>query len=371
MRALLSIALLAFLASAAQAADEATVIVDIAADGRATVTGATLANETAGESYAIDLVLAQDFVVAEVRVASGGVDVERPRQLMPEYDDRAQHAEVDHLHPHFFTEVPRDIAADDGARVFNATTTPDGFVQRLGLTGPGPARLLLTRDVTPPAYTLGNVTDVNHYRFIFRTTTDEFAFGDLRVRPAAGGDEVPNPTTVPAIEQTYPVQGLKAATDYVFHVTFTDWAGNTVRSEERTARTTPEPVLPTPVVTSVLPANGSRLPVVDRIEVRFRSSEPVESGGVVLFIDKKAIPEIALEQDGSAVGGWKATYVPPQALAPGRHSAAIEIRNDLGGEALARWTFEVGEADAPLAGWFVVAALVFVAATRARRATWD
>lgn len=316
-----------------------------------------------GDRWAWNLTLVDAYTVAEIRAS--GFDLERPRQLLPEYDDAAQHGpNVEaHLHPHFFTEVRSDVAdVDSPVRIVNFTEDGDAIVIRLGLTGPGNATLLLTKDTTPPRFTLGEPTDVNHYRFILKTTTDEFAFGDLRIRPAAGGDEVPNQTPVPALEQTFPVQGLREDTEYVAYVVFTDWSGNEARSETFTVRTLPKPYAEPPDFVVLAPAANSTVEAGPRVLATFDSATRVERGGVQVFLDKTAVVDFSFVRDNVAPNRVTVVVVPEPPLGPGLHHAAVEVTDEAGGKAVARWSFTVADRDAPPAG---LAALVIPAALAA------
>lgn len=328
--------------------------------------GTVLLVKDDGDAWAWDLTLTEDYTVAEVRAT--GFDLDRAPQLLPEFDDSAQHAEVDHLHPHFFQEVPRDVSDVDGAaRIVNYTIDGDTVVLRLGLTGPGEATLSLRRDVTPPTFTVGTPTNITHFSFLVKTTTDEFAFGDVRVRPSAGGDEVPNPTAVPALEQTYPVQGLDPATTYVAYAVFTDWSGNEARSPPFTVETAPLPVVPSPAIVALVPAPNSTVAAPTRITASIEGPAPIAASGIRLFVDKREIVDgVSLVQGDAAGTRVTVVHTPAAPLAPGRHSASVEVVDSAGGKALARWSFDVegSTAEAPGPGFIAILAVGFLALAR-------
>ncbi|HLE97655.1 MAG TPA: hypothetical protein VI997_09830, partial [Candidatus Thermoplasmatota archaeon] len=289
----------------------------------------TLVESVPGERYAWNLTLEGAYAIAEIDVR-GAFDVARPKQVVPEYDDRAQHPAADHLHPHFFAEVRGSVADVDGpARVFNVTEggSGDRFVLHLGLPGPGSAQLVLRRDVAPPGFEVDAPVNVTERSFLLRTRTDEFAYGDAVLRPARGGGDVRNPTPTPSLEQTFPIIGLAADTEYVVRVAFTDWSGNRADAPEFRVRTLPEPVRPRATITPLEPEPNATLDApVTTIRARVDSSaSPIPEGGVRLFVDKSEVHDAFRFADGVLV------YEPPQPLGPGKHSASVEATNEAGG----------------------------------------
>lgn len=359
-------ALAATVAPLAAAQAEADVVLALDAGAEPVVTrGADLvrsARHEAGESVELELEGADRFLLVEMRV-TGWFDVPRAEQILPRFNDS------------FFARLRSDPSTTSGSSlVLNATGTPRDLLLRLGIPARDPdgnawtvRALRLTRDVEPPRFTLGEVTNLTHYSFLYRTTTDEYAIADVRIRPTAGGEEVENPTPVLSLHQTFPIQGLDADTPYTFHVRFTDWSGNVAESERMSIRTLPEPVRPLPRITRVAPEPDARLaPGPVTIEAAFESFEsPVGAGGVRLFFDKREI-----EQHLFAVAGGVATFAPSDALAPGLHSASVEVTNEAGGLARRAWSFTVEAPNAresPLAGALALAAAGIVAAAALAR----
>lgn len=319
---------------------------------------ATLAEEEAGERLAWNLTLSKEFTVVEVR-ARGYFDVERARQVLPLLDGR------------YFAEFPLpDLSqATEAVPLFNLTGDASDLVLRLGFPGPGSVNFTLERDVEPPVFAIGGVDHITHYSFVATTTTLEPALADLRIRPAAGGDELRNPTVRPALEQTFPVQGLDPATAYAWHVVFKDWSGNVARSDEQRLLTAPEPVRPLPRVLDLVPAaNATVPPPVLVVSARVVSDEsPVTFDGVRLFVDKREVVDEFTFEDGVV------TYRLPEPLRAGFHSVSLEVTNVAGGRAIERWTFTVdvagvaGETSTPgAAAVGAMAALALVALLRRR-----
>lgn len=335
-------ALAAVFAPLAAAQAEADVVLVLDAGAEPVVSrGADIvrsARHEAGESVELELDGADRFLLVEIRV-TGWFDVPRAEQILPRFNDS------------FFARLRSDPSTTSGSSlVLNATGTPRDLLLRLGIPARDPdgnpwtvRALRFTRDVQPPRFTLGEVTNLTHYSFLYRTTTDEYAIADVRIRPAAGGEEVENPTPVLSLRQTFPIQGLDADTPYTFHVRFTDWSGNVAESERMSMRTLPEPVRPLPRITRVAPEPDAKIaPGPVTILAAFESFEsPVGSGGVRLFFDKREI-----EQHLFAVSDGVATFAPADALAPGLHSASVEVTNEAGGLARRAWSFTVEDASA-------------------------
>ncbi len=324
---------------------------------------AVLESSQAGQAYTWRLQLEKDYTILEIRV-DAGFDIERPRQLVPELDDAAQHPSQEHLHPHFFQPLTRhDVSeVDSPARVYNLTEDETGFTYRLGIPGPGPAALSLRRDVTPPVFTVGEPSDITHIGFMLETTTDEFAYGSVQVaRP--DGEVVPFPTPLPSLQQTYPVQGLQADTDYNVTVVFTDWSGNEATAPTFMVRTAAQPYRPIPEVVAIAPVPESTVagPNV-AIEAQMTSPEsPITREGVRLFVDKQEVFE------GFTVeAGRLSILVGP--LEPGLHSVSVEVTNVAGGTGRAAWIFTVEDSrEAPGPAFAVVALGVMAVAVASRR----
>lgn len=309
---------------------------------------------TPGQSSQWALTLDAPFTILQVE-ANGAFDIERPMQLLPSVDDTDRHPGSDHPHPHLFHPLYiNDVHETTGAAwVANVTGDAQAFTLRLGLPGPGPATLTLQRDVTPPAFTLGDVEDITHVGFRLETATDEPAIADLRVK-APGVDEVPFPTPAAAWTQTFPVQGLSANTTHDVRVAFTDWSGNQVWSDTFQVTTLPAPARTIPVITPTYPAPDA---VVSGHRVRVLAEwsspgAPVDPASVRFFFDKQEIrTDLRADGDGFA---WE----PAGRLAPGLHAVSLEVRSQDGGLGVAKWTFTVdGEATTPLPAVLAVAAL--------------
>lgn len=290
----------------------------------------TLVSWNAGEHAEWNLTLAKNYTVGDVRIHQAFA-VERARQLVPELDD------------HYFFELRSDDLWDvDGpARLYNASGTDGEYVYRLGLPGPGQAVLTLRRDVTAPNYTLGPVQALTHQGFLLTTTTSEYAYADLKIRPMGGGEEVHNPTPLIALEQTFPVAGLRPETPYEVRFRFWDWSDNSVEDDGFTLQTPAKPPAPLPAFSELRPEPNSTVGPQDVIvQARYESPEsPVGAGGVRLFFDKKEIHEHSLVPGGLVI------YHAPSPLKAGSHSVSLEVLNEAGGFGVARWVFTVAGAD--------------------------
>lgn len=331
------------------------------ADGRGAL---AFVNHSPREHYRFDLRVADPYWTVEVRAT--GLGLERARQLVPlllvDANESACAATKGTCEYPLFEAFPNERIweVDGPGRVFWSSGSGDDLVLRLGVPGPVNATLVLQRDERAPGFTLGAPQNVTHFSFYMETRTDELAWGDLQVRKAdAGGEWVRNPTPVPHVLQRYPVQGLDAASTYDARVAFKDWAGNVATSETFTVTTLTEPIRPRPIVAPLAPAPNATVEggaVVVRASVESPES-PIED--VRVFFDKREVTQLARVEDGVV------TFA-AGALEPGRHSVSVEARNAVGGEADARWAFDVaGEARAApglgaLATLAVAAALVAV-----------
>lgn len=318
-------------------------------------------NATPGERYAWRFTPTDEYTIIEFRVRGNLFNVTRVEQAAPILEGIAEDRFP------LFVRFPDDLlwTADGPAQVYRYNGTPDRFVLRLGLPA-GNATLVLHRDVTPPGFTLGPVTNVTHISFFQETRTDEMSYANLRIREAPGGEWIENPTPAYHVLQRFPIQGLDPDTDYEAQVTFTDWAGNQVKSDPYRVRTAPKPIVPIPTVTPLEPLPNATLPngtFVIRASVA--SDAPLQGGDIRFFLDKREVRE-GLRFDGETF-----SYQPPAPLEPGVHSAAVEVTNALGGRGVARWTFEVAgaerEAPGPALPLLVLALVGGVALSRRTR----
>lgn len=321
---------------------------------------ARLAEFAPGQRAAWNLTLAADYTVLEFRILDA-FDVERPSQIVPRLllpDDK---------YPLFVLYPGERVWEADGpAQVYTLTGTPQYATLRLGIPGPRNVTLALERDVAPPGFTVGPVTNVTYRDFYQETRTDELAYANLRIRQKGATEWIENPTTIPHYLQRFPVQGLRADTQYEAQLTFTDWAGNEAASDVYTLRTAPEPVRPIPIITPMAPTANATLPngsVLIRAQIATPGSS-MDGGSVRLFLDAKEIHE------GFRFDGSELLYQPPP-LPPGTHRVAVEVTNADMGSADARWTFTVAgeQKSTPTPVLLVPLALLGVAlGTRRRRA---
>lgn len=337
---------------AAQAADPIDVRIELASGRDPSTTGGngtvTFLNATPGERYAWTLNLTKDYTTFEI-VSRGAVDLARARQLVPtlhldENETVCQDTRTRGVCDYpLFEPFPNERIWDvDGpARVYFVNDTLSPLRLRLGVPGPTNATLVLTRDVSPPVFTLGPVTNLTRISFLQETRTDELARADLQVRKKGADEWVQNPTTVFHYIQRFPVQGLDADTEYEARVHFFDWAGNNVTSAPYSVRTPPAPDLPKPVITPLSPEPNGTL---EATQVVIRASidtkgQPLAEGGIRLFLDLKEVRESLVYEDGVL------SYLPRTALHPGRHTVNVEATTEEGATGSARWTFEVAGAE--------------------------
>lgn len=355
---LLTLLLAPPLAAAAEGPD---FVVEMHAVGDPTYDGpaglARLVEMERGERYVWNLTLAKAYTVGEFRVRGGLFDIERVRQVVPRLEGIP-----DNQYP-LFEPFPDDKlwTADGPAQVFHYNGSAGNFDLRLGFVGPANVTLVLQRDVTKPAYTMGTVTNVTTIGFYQETRTDELAIADLRIRPRLGGEWVENPTPAYHFLQRFPIQGLDADTEYEAQVAFVDWAGNLNVSPVYHVRTAPLPPLPRPNVTALEPApnaTGVQAGTLIRAVVESPQS-PIQGGDIRFFLDKREVRE------GLRFDGREFSYQPPQPLEPGLHTAAVEVTNAAGGKGVARWSFIVGQERTPgLEAPLVVLGVVAVALAR-------
>lgn len=315
-----------------------------------------------------------NYTIVELRVEQA-FNVSDVRQVVPEYNDSAQHPVAPHTHPHAFQVLPHADPADvamagpePGVKrtpVVNITGDAGSFVYRMGLPGPGEADLVVRRDDTPPGFAVGPVTDITHFSFQVATDTDEPAIATVYRQRAEELAPVPLATPTYDLRHIFPVQGMRADSAYTVWFTFEDWAGNVARSENMTVRTLPKPDVPAPRFTDLTPAPDSTVhgPNVDVSARMLVNGSLVAHDDVRLFIDKKEL------HNGFSVssGVVKATVGP---LEPGLHTVSVEARTLAGGDGVARWSFVVAsddEASAPAALWLLLIVPAAAWAWRARR----
>lgn len=303
-----------------------------------------------GERYNWTVTVADEYDVLDLTVHDG-FDVDRARQLVPLLD--GEH--FVELHTVNVTEV------DQPAKVFNLTSTEDGWRYRLGLPDPGPKNLTLHRDVTPPTVEMGPVRNVTHYSFDVQTSTSEPALAELVLEKPDGTNRT-QPTPSPGIWQRFPVQGLEPVSTYRFHVEVWDWSGNRAETGEETVTTAAEPIPPKPTVEVVRPAPNATVPGTDGVvlEATFESPDsPVPADGFAVFFDKREVDHRNVTVDGNTV-----QYVVEGPLTPRMYFASVEVTNEAGGTGIARWSFTVEgtpQADSPLGLEVALIALAAVA----------
>ena len=334
------------LASTPVVAIDPAFVITIDAAGHAVVnaTGAmaTLRTEATGQRYTFDLSLADDYTTAEVRV-EGGIDVERPQQLVPEVDDSAQHPGAEHLHPHFFVAVSRDVAdVDEPAHIVNFTGSGSAFTTHLGFIGPGASVLTLTRDVEAPFYQVDDAVNITDHGFLVTSRSSEFAYGDLQVWRPGATVLVQNPIAVPTLEQAFPIIGLAANTTYAYHIVFTDWAGNSVTSDEFQIHTMDAPVRVAPILVSREPPANATVGPGARIAATFESPSAIPFDGFRFFLDKiPTLDDLAIEGVINAPDQYVLVYTAGAPSAAGLHTVGFEATNEAGGTAHAQWRFFV------------------------------
>lgn len=295
---------------------------------------------TEGEHYAWDMDLIERFVVGDIRFPDGLFDVDRDHQVVPSVDVAVDHYPL-------FHKFPRDDVwnANAPAQVYRFIEDGDDTILRLGFKGPVQGTFELTRDVTPPTYSLGPVERLAHNGYYQETTTGELTRADLRIRPAEGGRELENPTPVFAYLQKFPVKGLDPETEYEAWVVFEDWAGNNVTSETYTVTTPPRPRAPVPTITPLAPlpdATGVDPTVTIEVAIEAPSAGSVDD--LRLFLDLRPIES-----------GWTFTngvlrYTPPAPLEEGPHRVSVEVDDVHGNRYHEQWSFRVGSGSGDTAG---------------------
>lgn len=349
----LAVLLCLMLVSAASAAGQTDVGITLHTDGQAEVTTGqaktTQTQQDPGQAYAWEIDVTDDYHVAEVRIEDA-FDVDRGKQIVPLLDG-----------DHFIQVKHRDPAdVDQPARVYNLTGENGTWTYRLGLPGPGTVNLSLHKDVTPPRFEMGEVTNLTHFSFDLKTQTPEPALAELIIQ----GPErnLSYPTNAPGVWQRFPAQGLDPDTTYAYHVVFEDWSGNQATSQTHELTTLPEPERPDVTVRPVSPAPNSTVPADQPvvIEASYESPEsPVRGSGIRLFFDKEEIDRSRFTVEGATV-----RYEVPGPLEERVYSVSVEVPNLDGGVGETRWSFTVGDpAQSQAPGLSSLAALVAVFAS--------
>jgi hypothetical protein len=326
---------------------------------------ATLA--TATDHVWLNATLPDDRAFAIVgRLAPGTFGpVERLRQIVPTVDGHAlAKGSFD-----FGVEVTTDdlpVVAGDPGPFYNLSRSADGDLFVMLAKGPGNLTLELARDVTPPRFLDQRASDATTYGFLVVTRTDEPALAQLDVWPEGKPERsIPFPTTTPAFEQTFPVQGLASNGTFEYRVTFHDFSGNANVTPVFRASTLPKPDIAGPVVLSRSPGPNETLAAPPgEITATFELAEgrSVPRDGLLLFVDKRDVTAQAI------VNGSGVRYVPPHALGTGPHSVGLEITDSAGGRTVSTWTFEVAPKGLPALGVAgIVLAALAAAVVRFRR----
>lgn len=355
--ALLFLAPLSFAQSTPDGIDATLTLAPGAAPTIQAPAGLVRANETAEARWTFDLSLAREYTTFEVRAAGFGLD--RARQLVPTLA-------LPETDLPLFEEFPNERIweVDAPARVFRTLGSGDDVILRLGIPGPTNVTLVLALDRIAPKGTIDDPTEISPIGWYQETHTDELALANLQVRAVGATEWIDNPTPVFHFRQRFPVQGLQADREHEARIIFTDWAQNNVTSPIYIVRTAAMPVAPQPIVRALSPAPNSTVldgaNVVIRASVRSNESNVTAEGVRVFFDLKEVTPEVAFD-------GLEVRYTPPAKLEPGLHRVAVEVRNLAGGEAQARWSFEVeAPRKEPLPPILAIGALVVAVALAAR-----
>lgn len=309
-------------------AQEANLTIDIDAEGEASVEDAegwiVAEDHEPPERYAWELSLDGDYQRANVTVADGfGVD--RPRQLVPLFDDK------------HFVEVDDPASVDRAAQVYNLSQSTGSWSYALGLLGPAEANVTLERDEVAPGIEIADVGNVTEIGFDVTTDTDEAAEADLFV--IEDGEVIQTyPTPRPGPWQHFPVQGLDANTSYEVYIEAEDWSGNTNRTETIEMRTGQEPNPPKPLVEPVRPEPNETV-TRDSVVVEASFTEegwPTVREDVKVFFDKERVDNTELEITEGTIA-----YRPDGSLEPRTYFVSVEVPNTAGGTGIARWSFDV------------------------------
>lgn len=360
MRLLLALLALGTFAvpASAQAEPAPDFRVDIASDGTSTIVegGNVLRHvrSESGERYEWNLDPSRDYTIGEIHVR-GAFEATRAQQVMPLWQNRTGARDE-----HYFTEVRfRDFEA---SHLVNYTGPVGDLVIRLGLEGPDPKTILLILDVRAPGFFVGEAQNLRSNRggasFLVETRTDEYAYADLQIHKASGGDWIPNPTTIPTLFQTFPVQGLRDNTTYEWRVYFRDWSGNQAASDSYFVDTPASPGVARPFVRILEPTAGATLGTA-RPTVRATidsAGSPVSTDSIHVLLDKRVVT-------GFTISGQNLTYVPPD-LGSGPHAIAVEATNDVGGMGRAEILFTISLGVPSLGPALVLLALALAALRR-------
>lgn len=331
----------------------------------------TFVSAAPGESYVFTVNSTLDYYTIEVGV-TGALNITHPKQLVPRLaldpNEKGCIAKPDDclydIFEPFATE--RIWEVDSPARVYHVTGTNTDFVLRIGIIGPVNATLTLTRDVTPPEVTLKPIELLTYQSFFATTNTNELSIVDMQVRKQGATEWIQSPTPQFHVLQKFPIQGLAANSTYDVRILATDWADNVAQVPIFQIHTLPEPVRPKPTITILTPAPNSTVNATGVALLASVSSpeSPVPAYGVRVFFDKKEVSQAAAYLAGQV------SYT-PGTLAPGHHSASIEITNEAGGKAVQAWSFEVEGAPKGVPGWgllgVVAATMVSWLAVRVRK----
>lgn len=313
-----------------------------------------------GERYVFTVNSTRDYFTVEVGV-SGAFDIERPKQLVPRLaldpNEKGCIAKPDDclydIFEPFATERVWEV--DSPARVYHVSGTSTDFSLRFGIIGPVNATLTLTRDVTPPEVKLLPIELLTYQSFFATTNTNELSIVDMQVRKQGAKDWIQSPTPQFHVLQKFPIQGLDADSTYDVRILATDWADNVNEVPIFQVHTLPEPYRPKPTITILTPEPNTtvRATGVALLATIESNESPVPADGVRVFFDKKEVTQDAAYANGQV------SYS-PGALAPGHHSASVEVTNDAGGKTVKAWSFDVEGATNATPG---LGALGLVAAT--------
>ena len=337
MRLAFALALIVALPTAA-AADDFRITLQSGDDPHFEGTGVTATNVShePGQADAWRLTTAKTRLVGTV-VSDGYFAVARAHQIRPEADGQ------------YFVEIAGPDVESTGGRAWVTNLSKDGSKVTMRVAFPvdgGSTLFKLTRDVTPPGFTLGPVSNISWQGFYTETHTNEYARGNLLIHPAAGGEPVQNPTPEAALLQRFPIIGLRPETDYVYHVEFEDWSHNLNTSEDRTVRTLAKPVVAAPTITAREPPPDATLSQpVSLIAVNFTGPAPPTPEFVTVFVDKAPFMRPFTVLDGRIEIHLR------EPLGTGRHSTGFELRTAEGGQAETHWQFTVAGGSPGMPAW--------------------
>lgn len=322
----------------------------------AAVAGLTFQNRTGNDWFQWRIDTAEADLVLDFHV-EGDFGLERPRQFVP-------FLLIDDDSPGCEGPKPKGICdfrlfnpasnervweAQGDARIFHISGTVGDHALLVRIPGPVNATLVLQRDLEAPRFEIDEPREMTHYGFLRDTRTNELVTANTEVRRVGADEWISNPTPVFHHTQHFPIQGLAADTDHEVRTTFIDWAGNVATSDIVIIRSLPTPYTPAPVVTPNSPTPNMTLDsgAIPNISVMFETPEsplPGDGSGVLLFLDKKPIPEgFRIEVDDAGRTSGIITYAPASALEDGLHTARFEVTNVAGGTGAASWTFVVGQ----------------------------